>query len=115
MSEIWNSSKRDECTAFNVEVYKSIVGLDPEWTVSGTISGFEITDYLPQTSCPALIMGGRYDRVCPPVVQWEIADAIADSRLVIFNKSGHRPFLEEPILFFEITGEFLRSVIGEAK
>ena len=111
MSAIWKDSQNDSIPAFNRNVYYSIVGDDPEWTVSGTVSGFEITDYLPQTTCPALIMGGRYDRVCPPLAQQEMAAAIADSRLRIFDKSGHRPFIEEPVLFFEITGEFLRTVI----
>jgi pimeloyl-ACP methyl ester carboxylesterase len=49
--------------------------------------------------------------VCPPVVQRQIATSIPDGKLVIFDKSGHRPFIEEPVKFFEITGEFLRDVM----
>lgn len=115
MSEIWEKSKKPDFKGFNYEVYKTIVGPDPEWIVSGTIKGFEITDYLRKTNCPALIMGGRYDRVCPPIVQKEIVAAIRNSELKIFDESGHRPFIEEPLSFFEITGEFLHSVIKAEK
>jgi pimeloyl-ACP methyl ester carboxylesterase len=50
--------------------------------------------------------------VCPTTVQKEIADGIKDARLVIFEKSGHRPFIEEPLEFFQVTGEFLREIIS---
>jgi proline iminopeptidase len=96
---------------FNYQVYLCMVGDDPEWTVNGTLNGMELVPLLAKIDFPALIMGGRFDRVCPPTVQKEIADGIKDSRLVIFEKSGHRPFIEEPMEFFHVTGEFLRDII----
>jgi pimeloyl-ACP methyl ester carboxylesterase len=40
----------------------------------------------------------------------EIAEALPDGELIIFEKSGHRPFIEEPAKFFEVTGQFLLEV-----
>jgi proline iminopeptidase len=111
MGIIWRKVSDSDEVGFNYEVYKAIVGDDPEWTVSGTLKGLELPPLLHVADFPALIMGGRYDRVCPPVVQRQIAASIPDGKLVIFDKSGHRPFIEEPVKFFEITGEFLRQVV----
>ena len=95
---------------FNYRVYICMVGNDPEWIVSGTLAGIDLLPLLGNIDFPALIIGGRFDRICPPVVQKEIADSIVNSQLVIFEESGHRPFIEEPVKFFEVTGEFLRGI-----
>ena len=84
---------------------------DPEWNVTGTLKSVEFIPLLSVVKCPTLIMGGRYDRVCPPNVQRDIAHAIQGAKLVIFDRSGHRPFIEEPVEFFGTTGEFLRGVV----
>lgn len=111
MREIWRSVHDSTEVGFNYEVYKTIVGDDPEWTVSGTLKGLEIAPMLHVVDFPALIIGGRYDRLCPPSVARQIAHSIPNSKLIIFDKSGHRPFIEEPVKFFEITGEFLRDAV----
>jgi proline iminopeptidase len=110
MDSIWGISRDSLAVGFNYMVYLGIVGPDPEWEVSGTLSGLEVTPLLNRVHCPALILSGRYDRICPPVVQMEIAEALPDGELVIFEKSGHRPFIEEPAKFFEVTGQFLLEV-----
>ncbi|MBD3216847.1 MAG: alpha/beta fold hydrolase [candidate division Zixibacteria bacterium] len=106
----WSMFSDSTSVGFNYDVYTTIVGDDPEWTVNGTLKGVETVALLSVVDCPALIMTGRYDRVCPPAAQTEIVKALPDAELVIFDKSGHRPFIEEPVKFFEITGEFLRKV-----
>jgi proline iminopeptidase len=114
MQEYRRKTSDSQELGFNYQVYLCMVGDDPEWTVDGTLKGIELVPLLGAIDFQALIMGGRFDRICPVTVQKEIADRIKNSRLVIFDKSGHRPFIEEPLEFFQVTGEFLREII-EAK
>lgn len=45
---------------------------------------------------PALILGGRHDRLCPPRRQEFMAAMAWPSRLVIVEEAGHVPMLEAP-------------------
>lgn len=45
---------------------------------------------------PALILGGRHDRLCPPRRQEFMAAMAWPSRLVIVEDAGHVPMLESP-------------------
>ena len=56
---------------------------------------FDMTRKLEFISVPSLIMCGRYDVQCPLKYSIEMAEGIPDSRLVIFERSNHYPFLEE--------------------
>ena len=95
---------------FNPEVYQMMLGNDPEWTLGGTLKGVELLPELSNYRGPALIMGGRYDRICPPINQMEIAGALENARLVMFERSGHAPFTEEPLRFLSVVSDFLREV-----
>ncbi|UCE62159.1 MAG: alpha/beta hydrolase [Phycisphaerales bacterium] len=95
---------------FNTDVYEAIIGKDPEWEVTGTLRGVELLPELANFTGPALIMGGRYDRICPPINQVEIAEALRNAKLVIFEHSGHAPSKEEPLRFLSVVSQFLREV-----
>ncbi len=100
-----------KAVVFNPDVYRMMVGEDPEWILGGTLEDVELLPGLAAYKGPALIMGGRYDRICPPINQVEIAAVLNNPRLVIFERSGHAPFTEEPLLFLHVVSEFLRQVI----
>ena len=56
-------------------------------------------DVLPRVSVPVTAMAGRHSPVWPwESSQW-MADAAPDGRLVVFERSGHFPMLEETDLF----------------
>ena len=95
---------------FNPQVYRAMLGDDPEWTVGGTLEGVELLAELANYKGPALIIGGRFDRICPPLNQQEIAEALVAARLVIFERSGHTPFNEEPLRFLKVVSDFIREV-----
>ncbi len=87
---------------FNPDIYRAMLGNDPEWEVGGTMKS-----YLPDISAirkglPVLVIAGRYDRVAPPRAAKEIYDALSNQsvELVIFENSGHRPWLEETDAYF---------------
>jgi pimeloyl-ACP methyl ester carboxylesterase len=62
---------------------------------------------LPQISCPALILGGRQDTVCPPAIQAEMAALIPGARLAIIEECGHLSTLEQPQRVTEALKEWL--------
>ncbi|MBN8191770.1 alpha/beta hydrolase [Bacillus sp. NTK074B] len=68
---------------------------------------FDVTRKLGFISVPSLIMCGRYDVQCPLKYSIEMAEGIPDSRLVIFERSNHYPFLEEAGRFHDEYESFL--------
>ncbi len=56
-----------------------------------------------------LIMVGRHDYICPVALSERLHEGIPESRLVIFEESGHLPWLEEPNAFFADLERFLIS------
>jgi len=54
-----------------------------------------------------LVVVGRHDPSTPLRDQMAYADGIRTSSAIVFNGSGHFPFLEEPQLFTEVSREFL--------
>jgi proline iminopeptidase len=57
----------------------------------------------------ALIIAGRHDYICPVALSQRLHEGIPESRLVIFEESGHLPWLEEPNAFFAELERFLIS------
>ena len=63
---------------------------------------FNSLNWLSQITIPTLIIAGREDWIMPPMQGAErIHAAIPQSKLVIFENSGHLPFVEEQNLFIE--------------
>lgn len=56
---------------------------------------------------PTLVINGRFDANVSPTVAYTISKAIAGSKLVYFEHSGHSPFEEEPDRFALVVGRFL--------
>lgn len=56
---------------------------------------------------PTLVVTGRFDINVAPSTAWRIHQAIPGSRFVVFEKSGHLPFFEEPDAWVSVVNEFL--------
>jgi pimeloyl-ACP methyl ester carboxylesterase len=66
-------------------------------------------DKLAAIQAETLILVGRHCWVCPVAISQRLHTGIRGSRLVVLERTGHFPWIEEPERFFpEITG-FLRS------
>jgi proline iminopeptidase len=94
------------------DVYTAMIGRDPDWTLDGTLSGVELLPGLRSVTAPALVLAGRYDRICPPSASRRIAGALPHARLVVFERSGHRPELEEADRWFGVVSEFLTRTLA---
>lgn len=70
---------------------------------------YDVTKKLKLITSPTLIMCGKYDVQCPLPYSLELKELIPNSKLIIFNKSNHYPFLEESKLFSEELDLFLEE------
>lgn len=58
---------------------------------------------------PTLVIAGRHDISIPVRDQMAYADGIKHAGAVVFNESGHFPFLEEHAFFVNLVREFLHN------
>ena len=106
---LFRSGEKED--GFNVDVYRAMLGPDSEWKVGGTMKNFDARPKMKDLHMPVLICVGRFDRVAIPRVSYEMMTLLPKehSRLVIFERSGHRPWLEETDAYFNTVGDFLKS------
>jgi proline iminopeptidase len=62
---------------------------------------------LDQVSAPTLVVAGRHDAEAPLPCSEELQRGIPGASLVVFEHSGHSPFVEEPSLFEQTVDAFL--------
>ena len=68
---------------------------------------YHVRDRLHEIRTPTLVIVGRHDFICSPI-QAEILHAgIPNAQLVMFEHSGHFPWIEEPEAFFAAVRSFL--------
>lgn len=75
--------------------------------LNGDLARFDLNPELPKFRFPTLVVTGRFDINVAPSVAWKIHRAIPQSRFVVFERSGHLPFFEEPDAFLSTLREFL--------
>lgn len=74
------------------------------------IPQYDLKPALSSISCPTLITVGRTDWITPVACSEVIAGLVPNSRLVIFEKSGHSPQIEEAEAWTRTVREFLAEV-----
>ncbi len=77
------------------------------WNASSALLGsFNTLEKLPNISTRTLVIGGRHDGITPvDTGSARIAELLPNATLIIFEDSGHYPFIEEETAFFEaLTG-----------
>ncbi len=75
--------------------------------VNKAIAKLDLNPELPKFAFPTLVMHGRFDMNVAMLTAWKTCNAIPGARIVIFSKSGHLPFYEEPDKFTQILSDFL--------
>ena len=79
------------------------------WNASGALLGsFNTLEKLPKISTRTLVIAGRHDGITPvDAGAARIADLLPNATLMIFENSGHYPFIEEEAAFFEALTDWL--------
>lgn len=71
------------------------------------IPHYDLRPRLHEIGAPTLVIGARHDWVTPVSQSEAIAAAIPDNELVIFEESGHSPFVEEQDGFLRTVRRFM--------
>ena len=93
---------------FGLQVYETMWGRT-EYTVTGTLKDWDVTNRLGEIRQPTLITSGRHDECTPTLVE-PLHRGIAGSDWVIFEESAHMSYLEEPERYLQVVGDFLDRV-----
>ncbi len=95
--------------SFNPEVYFALAGDDAGFVMGGDLGNLDFSARLKEIEIPALVIGGRFDRVCLPKYVLLFRKFMPDAKFVMFENSGHFPYIEEPQKFYETIDAFLRA------
>jgi pimeloyl-ACP methyl ester carboxylesterase len=93
---------------FGKQVYETMWGPN-EFTVTGTLKGWDVIERLGEIRVPTLITSGRHDECTPKLVE-PLHRGIAGSEWVLFEDSAHMPYIEEAERYLKVVGDFLESV-----
>ncbi len=92
----------------NWELYREMWGSDGEFVIDGNLKSVEYLGRLHTIHVPTLILVGDHDE-CDPSLSHEMHEKIAGSKLVILPNSGHMNFVDQPDLWQQAVGGFLRD------
>ncbi|MHB8733826.1 MAG: proline iminopeptidase-family hydrolase [Terriglobales bacterium] len=88
------------------DLYRAMWGSHGEFVIDGNLKSVEYVDRLPSIHVPTLITAGDHDE-CDPALSRQMHEKIAGSKLVIFPRSGHMTFVDQPGLFIRTVADFL--------
>jgi proline iminopeptidase len=88
------------------DVYREMWGSDGEFIIDGNLKSVEYTERLSSIKVPTLITAGDNDESDPSLSR-EMQQKISGSKLVVFPKSGHMTFVDQPALFMAAVDGFL--------
>jgi len=88
------------------DVYAEIIGPDGDFDVSGSMIKQDFRRQLKNVTAETLIIAGRYDGVSTPEFAVQYKTYMPQAQFVMFEKSAHNPYLEEPEKFYALMDEF---------
>jgi proline iminopeptidase len=101
----YSAEKRDEFIAkMQPGAYTKLVFE----TLIADLARFDLNPELPKFKFPTLVVTGRYDINVAPLLAYKIHNAIPGSKFVVFERSGHIPFYEQPDEFVAAVESFLK-------
>ena len=80
-----------------------------EQQIKALVNRPNATEYLPQVSCPVLLLTGTEDVWSPEKQHREIQEMVADAELHVVENAGHFLPVEQPDLTAELITNWLNS------
>ena len=106
----YDASNADkQVVEFNPDVYYTIAGDDADFLIDGDIAKLDFRMELNNLKMPTLILAGRFDRVALPHFSIQFKEYAPQAEFVMFEKSGHYPYIEESTKMFEVVNRFLNE------
>jgi proline iminopeptidase len=86
-----------------------IAGNDADFRDGPEMAKLDFHSACKDLKMPSLIVAGRFDRGMLPRYALQFRRCAPQAQFVMFEKSGHFPFIEEPQHFTEVMTAFLQS------
>src|SRR5579864_1657476 len=93
---------------FSSEQWNAVAGPDADFEVGGDLRALDFRSRLQSIQVPVLIIAGRHDGIVLPRLTLKFKTYAPQAQFVMFEQSGHYPFIEEPALFLATVKRFLR-------
>jgi proline iminopeptidase len=94
---------------FNPDVYYGTIGMDADFRIASPLAESDYSAALNSMKAPLLVMVGRKDGVVLPRLAKHFVSAVPKTQFLVFEKSGHYPFLEETKDCMSAIDRFLRQ------
>lgn len=101
-----STEKKVEATPYRYEAHN--------YAFSVNLPKYDLKPQLPSVAVPTLITVGRHDWITPVSCSETIESLLPNSELVVFEKSGHSPQIEEAELWTATVREFLHQWVAAA-
>jgi pimeloyl-ACP methyl ester carboxylesterase len=96
-----------------VDVARQMILNTPRAGIIGTLQGMAAREnteaILAKMKVPVLLLAGEHDQIIPPAKSQALAAAVPGVTLVMVEKAGHMPMLEEPVRTTAAIREFLST------
>jgi proline iminopeptidase len=103
----WPQELLDNMKKSNKAIYGFMWGAS-EFTVTGTLQDFDVTERLNEIAIPSLFTCGHFDEATPRTTEY-YASLVPGSEFHVFENSSHMPGVEEPQAYADRVREFLNS------
>ena len=102
-----SQSKRGEVieTMAAIDPAAFAIGLEAVWLA-------DQRDRVAAIGVPTLVLVGEEDKVTPPGLSRELADAVVGAQLRVIHGAGHLANLEKPVEFNRLVDDFVRGIEG---
>jgi proline iminopeptidase len=101
----------ERCDEFLAKMANDKEDYEVNQIVLRDVARFDLNPEIIKFHFPVIVMGGRFDLDGTPVTEYKIHLAIPGSKFVVFERSGHMPFFEEPEKFVQVLNDFLSSPV----
>ncbi len=101
----WPEEMIEQMKMHNQQIYNFMWGAS-EFTVTGTLKNFDVTDRLDEIDKPTLFTCGRYDEATPETTEY-YASLVPGAEFFVFEGCSHMPGYEVPERYREKIREFI--------
>ncbi|MDZ7612755.1 MAG: alpha/beta hydrolase [Flavobacteriaceae bacterium] len=98
-TSLQQKTPKEKYRSWNADVYYAIIGRDADFFVGGNMIDWDVRKELKNMKFPVLIAAGRYDGVSTPEYAMQYKHFMPQAQFIMFEQSGHNPYLEEPEKF----------------
>jgi proline iminopeptidase len=93
---------------FSAEQWNAVAGPDADFKIGGDLGKLDFRPQLSSIKVPIMIIAGRHDGIVLPSLTLPFKKYAPQAKFVMFEHSGHYPFIEEAPLFLKTVEEFLK-------